>query len=77
MQQRLPYLGSLDPSRDVPWSTVSARLHAGELLLAIEITHDDDTCTIIVAALDLAGATPARLIAQLESTPELQLAVAP
>jgi hypothetical protein len=77
--QLLSALEPIDPRRDVPWSTVSARLDANsdELLLAIEIARDEDTRTVIAAGLSLTGAAPARRIAHIESTPGSQVAVAP
>ena len=75
----LAALDPIDPRGDVPWNTVSARLdpEADELLLAIEIDRDDETRTVIAAGLSLSGASPAHLIARIESTPSNQFAVAP
>jgi hypothetical protein len=75
----LASLEPIDPDQDVPWETVSARLDStsDELLLSIEIEADEDTMTILVASLSLAGTTQARSIARLESTPRSRIAVAP
>jgi hypothetical protein len=77
--QLLSALQPIDPNRDVAWETQSARLNTftEELMLAIEITRDDETSILIVAGLSLAGVVPARLIAQFESTPRCRIAVAP
>ena len=72
-------LGPIDPNRDVPWNTVSARLEPGshELLMAIEIDAQNDVTTVVAVRLPLAGTFPPRVIARFESTPRAQIAVAP
>lgn len=77
--QVLAKLGPIDPDGDVPWRTISARVDAGldELVLAIEVDRSDDTRAVVVAGLALDGATPARLIAQIEPRSDSQIAVAP
>lgn len=77
--QVLAALEPIDPDRDVPWGTVSARpdLDSDELLLAIEVDRNDYTRTVVVAGLPLDGPTPARLIAHIEPTSGSQVAVAP
>jgi hypothetical protein len=46
-------LEPIDPNRDVPWSTVSARLEPGsdELLMAIEIDGQEDVTTVVAVRL--------------------------
>jgi hypothetical protein len=75
----LASLGPIDANRDAPWSTVSARFVPGshEMLMAIEIDAQEDVTTVLAVRLPLAGTLPPRVIARFESTPCVQIAVAP
>ncbi len=67
-----------DSNDDVPWNTVGARLDsaAKELHVAIDLEREERVA-VVVAALPLDGAAPARLIAHLEPTPGGAVAAAP
>lgn len=75
----LSALQPIDPGRDVPWATTSARWdgEANELLLAVTIDEGEDTQSVVVAVLPLDGSALGRLIAHIESRPGSQVAVAP
>jgi hypothetical protein len=74
----LASLEPIDPD-EVPWRTASTRLESGtqELLMTIEIDTQDDVTTLLAVRLPLAGTRPARVVARFESTPRVQIAVAP
>jgi hypothetical protein len=72
-------LEPIDPHRDVPWSTVAARLEPGsqELVMAIQMDAREDVTTVLEVRLPLAGTLRSRVIARSESTARAQVAVAP
>jgi hypothetical protein len=72
-------LGPVDAGSDVPWQTTGARWDsaAGELLLAIEIDTGDLIRVTLVAGVPLDASAPARMLAYVEPTQGLQVAVAP
>lgn len=74
----LSALAPVAPGGDVPWGTVDARLDTAsdELHMAIEIDGEDRPA-VVVAALPLDGAAPARLVAHVEPTSRCEVAVAP
>ena len=77
----LAALPPTEPDQDVPWTTVAARLDPGsddlQLAINVETDADTETWTILVANVPLTGATAIRVLARFESTPTVQVAVAP
>jgi hypothetical protein len=67
----LASLGPIDPNREVPWSTVAARVEPGshELLMAIEIDAHEDVTTVLVVRLSLIGTLAPRVIARFGRRP--------